>query len=234
MGVEVEKLGKLKEPFPANEIKWRVGATTSDKKKGIALAYIDARAVMDKLDEVCGIENWQKKYVPFNKDFVCEIGINIEGVGWVWKADGASETNYEATKGGLSDAFKRAGVSWGIGRYLYNIDGNWVPIEKSGNSFKIKTPPKLPAWALPKNHKENPKEPDTAPKEYKMDELTYITIRQVFKQSTEAQGIARLYLQDCKLPVWEGMNDLSENQAQDLLTKMREAVSKTIEGQQAS
>lgn len=230
MGVEVEKLSKLKEPFPANEIKWRVGATTSDKKKGIALAYIDARAVMDRLDEVCGIENWQKKYVPFNKDFVCEIGINIEGVGWVWKADGASETNFEATKGGLSDAFKRAGVSWGIGRYLYNIDGNWVPIEKSGNSFKIKTSPKLPAWALPKNQKtDKPK-----PKGYKMDELTYTSLRQICKQSAEAQGIARLYLQDCKLPVWEGMNELTENQAQELLTKIREAVSKTTEGQQAS
>ena len=45
---------KLAEPFPPDAISWRVGSTTQDKSKGMALAFIDARDVMDRLDLVCG------------------------------------------------------------------------------------------------------------------------------------------------------------------------------------
>jgi len=31
-----------------------IGSTTKDKAKGMALSYMDARAVMDRLDGVCG------------------------------------------------------------------------------------------------------------------------------------------------------------------------------------
>ena len=34
---------------------------------------------------------------------------------WLTKYDGADDTNMEATKGGLSDAMKRAAVQFGIG-----------------------------------------------------------------------------------------------------------------------
>ena len=47
-------LSSLAEPFPSDEIQWRVGSTTKDKKRGMALAYIDARSVMDRLVKVCG------------------------------------------------------------------------------------------------------------------------------------------------------------------------------------
>jgi hypothetical protein len=43
----------------------------------------------------------------------------------------------EAEKGALSDAFKRAAVRWGIGRYLYDTDSPWVAIEKRGNTYII-------------------------------------------------------------------------------------------------
>jgi hypothetical protein len=36
-------LKQLKQPFDPKFVKWRVGATNSDKTKGIALAYIDSR-----------------------------------------------------------------------------------------------------------------------------------------------------------------------------------------------
>jgi hypothetical protein len=45
---------RLAEPFPADAVSWRVGSTTQDKSKGMALAYLDARDVMDRLDLVCG------------------------------------------------------------------------------------------------------------------------------------------------------------------------------------
>lgn len=132
-------LSKLKEPFPANKISWRVGSTNADKTKGMALAYIDARDVQDRLDEVCGVIGWQSRYVPMHdKKTVCEIGIWSEvHLAWIWKADGAGDSDVEAEKGALSDAFKRAAVKWGIGRYLYDLDSPWVALEAAGRSYKI-------------------------------------------------------------------------------------------------
>ena len=138
-------LSKLKTPFPVHKIHWRVGATTADKSKGIALAYIDARDVMGRLDEVCGPENWQCRY-PFVG--CCEVGIKVDGE-WIWKANGAGVTDYEAEKGQYSDAFKRAAVLWGIGQYLYDLPNEWVPIIQKGKSYVINGKPKLPDWATP-------------------------------------------------------------------------------------
>lgn len=140
---------KLRAPFRPDQIHWRVGATSGDKAKGMALAYIDARDVQDRLDEVCGPENWQCRYPHANGKTVCEIGIRccennelppvmrIDGE-WIWKADGAGDSDIEAEKGALSDAFKRAAVRWGIGRYLYDLESPWVEIEQRGKSYVIK------------------------------------------------------------------------------------------------
>lgn len=135
-------LEKLKAPFPPERISWRVGATLKDKTKGIPFAYIDARDVMDRLDGVCGPEGWQNKYSHANGKTVCDIGIICKGE-WVWKADGSGDSDVEAEKGALSDAFKRAAVRWGIGRYLYDIHANWVAIEPKGNSYII-SPKEMP------------------------------------------------------------------------------------------
>ena len=87
--------------------KWRVQSTKFGTTT--CVAYIDARDCQDLLDEVVGPENWQS--------FVGEC--------WVWKSDTGSESNVEKDKGHVSDAFKRACVSWGIGRFLYRL-----PIQK--------------------------------------------------------------------------------------------------------
>lgn len=132
-------LDDLRKPFDPASISWRVGSTTKDKTKGMALAYIDARDVQDRLDAVCGVGGWQCRYVPMHdKKTVCEIGIFLEPGVWVWKADGAGDSDVEAEKGALSDAFKRAAVRWGIGRYLYDVESPWVELEPAGNSYKIK------------------------------------------------------------------------------------------------
>jgi hypothetical protein len=121
-------LSKLKEPFPQSQVSWRAQTVTKDGTKALALAYIDARDVMERLDTVCGVENWQCRYPHANGKTVCEIGIKIDGE-WVWKADGAGDSDIEAEKGALSDAFKRSAVRWGIGRYLYETETPWVPCE---------------------------------------------------------------------------------------------------------
>lgn len=129
-------LGQLAAPFPAASVSWRVGATNGDKTKGLALAYLDSRDVQDRLDMVCGI-NWQVRnpWASGNK-LACEIGIKIDGE-WVWRGDGAGDSDVEAEKGAFSDSFKRAAVRWGIGRYLYEIKSPWVQITGQGRSYVI-------------------------------------------------------------------------------------------------
>jgi hypothetical protein len=126
----------LAAPFPPDRVSFRVGSTTADKSKGMALAYIDARDVYDRLDAVCGPGGWQCRYPHADKKTVCDIGIKV-GDEWVWKSNGAGDSDVEAEKGALSDAVKRAAVVWGIGRYLYDLDSPWVPIEAKGKSYVI-------------------------------------------------------------------------------------------------
>jgi hypothetical protein len=128
----------LCEPFPAECIDWRLGATNKDKTKGMALAYIDARTVMDRLDSVCGPDNWQCHYTPApGNALICNLGVRVPSGDWIWKADGAGATDVEGEKGMMSDALKRAAVRWGVGRYLYELGSPWVALAPAGNSFKI-------------------------------------------------------------------------------------------------
>ena len=131
-----EQVTALSAPFPGTAISWRVGSTTKDKSKGMALAYIDARDVMARLDEVCGPGGWQCRYSHVGSHVVCDIAVKI-GDEWVWKAGGAGATDVEAVKGSLSDALKRAAVLWGIGRYLYDLKSPWVALEQKGRSYVI-------------------------------------------------------------------------------------------------
>ena len=133
-------LSQLHEPFDPSVVSWRVGSISKkDPKKATALAYIDARDVMDRLDKVIGSENWQCRYIGFGEKTCCEIDIWVEGRGWVTKSNGAGDSNVEAEKGAFSDAFKRAAVAWGIGRYLYDVKNVWVEIDE----YKHITKPEL-------------------------------------------------------------------------------------------
>lgn len=133
-----EVFDELCRPFAAEEIDWRIGSTNGDKTKGMALAYMDARAVMDRLDGVCGPDNWQCNYsAGVAGSIVCNLGIRMPSGEWVWKADGAGATDVEGEKGMLSDALKRAAVRWGVGRYLYEMKSPWVAIEQRGRSYII-------------------------------------------------------------------------------------------------
>lgn len=139
----------LKRPFPVRQISWRVGATSKDKTKGIALAYIDARDVMRRFDDIFGM-NWQCRYTHAEGKTICEIGIKVDNE-WLWRAGGAGDTDIEAEKGAISDAFKRAAVLWGVGRYLYELPNVWVEIDQYK---KITTAPVLPKWATPEGFDE--------------------------------------------------------------------------------
>lgn len=140
-------LEQLKLPFKVNQLHWRVGSITKDKSKGMALAYIDARDVMKRLDDVLGIAGWQSEFTETASGrVICRLGIRINNE-WIWKSDGAGETAVEGEKGAISDALKRAAVNVGIGRYLYYLDAVWVDLDKWK---KIIKPPALPDWAKPR------------------------------------------------------------------------------------
>lgn len=165
----VEQIAEaLKKPFPAEDIEWRIqqAGMYKEPKNGavgwaLVLAYVTNRAIMERLDEVFGIEGWENAY-QFMPDggIVCGITGILDGVERT-KWDGADKTNIEATKGGLSNAMKRAGVQWGIGRYLYKLESNFVNIytdktkgtqtywDKETKQRLYWAVPKLPSWALP-------------------------------------------------------------------------------------
>lgn len=155
----MELFKRLAAPFPADRVSWRVGSVSRDKKKAMALAYIDARDVMERLDDVMGPANWQRRYSHAEKKTICEIGIRIPETGeWIWKADGAGDSDIEAEKGAISDAFKRAAVNFGIGRYLYDLDSPWVTI----NEYKQIEPSELKRLQAVLGGKTATKEPAVA------------------------------------------------------------------------
>lgn len=128
---------QLVAPFGLDDLEFRAGATNADKSKALALAYITSRAVMNRLDEVVGPTNWRDEYRPGpDGGVICGLSLRLEGE-WITKWDGAENTNFEAIKGGLSDAFKRAAVKWGIGRYLYNTPDFWVSCQVRGKTVAL-------------------------------------------------------------------------------------------------
>lgn len=163
---------KLSAPFPPEDIEWRV-ARAGIAKKGVycmVLAYITARAIQERLDEVVGPANWQNTPLQLHEVraglFAMQVGISIKiGEEWVTKYDVSEPTQVEPAKGGFSGATKRAGAQWGIGRYLYYIDETFAETsdQNGGKGWNYATLPKdqgkapyywktptLPSWAVPK------------------------------------------------------------------------------------
>ena len=138
-------LDQLNHPLPILSIEFKPGTGFENNSgaKVIAQPYISARAVQQILDTVVGKQNWKVEYdtesvlhkvmkkekqVDQITTFViCTISIRCPqpdgSYEWVSKSDGAESRGQEGSqfKGGMSDAFKRAAVQWGIGRWLYDF-----------------------------------------------------------------------------------------------------------------
>jgi len=166
-------LNELQTPFSSDDIEWRVSRSGNGPKGvfALVLAYITARAVQSRFDQVCGPENWKLEppqiiEVNGKSAFACGISVRI-GEEWVTKWDVAEPTNVEPAKGGWSGAVKRAACAWGCGRYLYRLDETFAEVaeqqgvggarvwnyarlsEKHGGGVYYWKAPSLPAWALP-------------------------------------------------------------------------------------
>lgn len=136
----------LAKPFAPEDLEWRLQNTTEEKMRGLAVPYVTNRAIQNRLDEVCGPENWYNDFKPWHSNGkkeaqLCGIAIYFEGRGFITKWDGAEDSDIESVKGGLSDSMKRAAVQWGIGRVLYDLmrklPGMNAPIlPNCGNRFR--------------------------------------------------------------------------------------------------
>lgn len=173
-GVVTVQTPQLTDLFDPADIEWRLGSI-GRSSQGVwakALAFVQSRAIQTRLDAVYGASGWRVKYrfektsidaqgqVTFTGGVICTLSVRTP-TGWVSKEDGAEQTDFEAFKGGISSAFKRAGSAWGIGRYLYDFEATFVKTStekvKGWNYTRDKThgefwweTPQVPDWANPK------------------------------------------------------------------------------------
>jgi hypothetical protein len=148
---EVEALTQaLAAPFDPRAVKFKPAVVSGNR--ALALAYIDARVIQDRLDDVLGVTGWQDEYecLP-DGSVVCKLRLRL-GDEWITKMDvgGQSEQPDEGDrrKAAFSDALKRAAVKFGVGRYLYRLPSQWVDYDPHKRQF-VK-PPTLPPSALPR------------------------------------------------------------------------------------
>lgn len=110
----------LAAPFTSTQVRYKPGAVSGNR--ALAMPYVDARAVMGRLDEVLGIDGWHDSYEPLaDGTVICRLSCRIGGE-WIEKADVGEG---KARKDAFSGALKRAAVKFGIGRYLYAVKATW-------------------------------------------------------------------------------------------------------------
>jgi hypothetical protein len=156
---------KLAEPFAPEIVSWRVGSVSAEKKRGMALAFVDARDVMNRLDDACGPFGWMTEHSALGTRTMCRLSIRDPETGeWISRTDGCGDTDYEAEKGSFSDSLKRVAVTFGVGRYLYDVDAPWVEVEQRGKTWVIAASelPKL-RLRLPRPGKPADARPASAP-----------------------------------------------------------------------
>jgi hypothetical protein len=141
----------LAAPFDPLMVKFKPAVVQGNR--ALALAYVDARVIQDRLDEVLGVEGWQDDYECLEDgSVVCRLRLRL-GDEWITKVDVGSPSEQpdegDRRKAAFSDALKRAAVKFGIGRYLYRLPSQWVDYDPHRRQF-VRTPT-LPAFALPQN-----------------------------------------------------------------------------------
>jgi hypothetical protein len=138
-----EIVDALGAPFPEEEIEFLPRAQSNGKALG--LAYIDARAVMRRLDAVVGPGSWS-----FDFELLDRAGKMVKGkltVLGVTKCDaGEAAQEDEPLKSAVSDALKRAAVHFGVGRYLYYLPRVWAPYDSQKRRFT--EPPRMDPQAV--------------------------------------------------------------------------------------
>jgi hypothetical protein len=158
-------LEQLCVPFAKEDIAWRAGATSRDKKRAQALPYAEPRVYEDRLNEVCP-GDWSVIFKPWGETrLMCELtiyGVTRSSTGEF--DDGKKNAIAEGTVA-EAQAFKRACSKFGLGRYLYEIPIQWVEYDEE--KTRLADVPQLPEKFLPKKpvaNRQLPLEPSTSHK----------------------------------------------------------------------
>lgn len=120
----------LAAPFPEKDVQWVIVATKNkDKPDHIDCwaPYLDADAIRDRLDEVCGPGGWAID-IEAAGDYamICRLtilGVTRADVGEV--DEKKRKDSDQPLKAAATDALKRAAVNFGIGRYLHKVSKQW-------------------------------------------------------------------------------------------------------------
>ena len=138
---------RLQAPFATHLVSWKTQAFNKDRTRAMAVAYIDARCVQDRLDSTCPDE-WSFRIevipgtpTPTVRGSLTVLGITREDIGEAGEGDAGT------LKAAASDALKRCAVQFGIGRYLYDLPRQWCDYDSQKKEFKVT--PTLPEWARP-------------------------------------------------------------------------------------
>lgn len=154
-----QQLAHLHAPFPPEDLEWRFQSSGKGAQNGSMLPFIQNRAVMDRLDQIVGPGNWSSNVWsegngPLNERvWYCRLKAKLADGRELEHVDVADATQIEPSKGGASDAMKRAAVKLGIGRYLYFLPKFYVdqkpsPMWKWHQHIASHMPQKCP-WAVP-------------------------------------------------------------------------------------
>lgn len=140
-------VGELSKPIP---YKWKLQGYNKAKTKAMCVAYIDARLVTNKLNEVCTY-GWHRQHQVLNNDVYCSVGLVMPDASIQWRSDaGESDNDFEKTKTAASDSFKRAAKEFGIGLFLYDLDIINLPVKQDGNYYNVVKPNGEKVWDLTK------------------------------------------------------------------------------------
>lgn len=133
---------------------------------GKTFTFIDKRALMNRLDSVCGPAGWKQEYRPIGDGLICALSIKVPTiydtpdvkVSWEWitKEDGAGPEEMSELDNDIKSKFtnalrRSAQDAWGIGRYLYQkgipdfLDPNAVAPQKSQAQTELRNPTTAPA-----------------------------------------------------------------------------------------
>jgi hypothetical protein len=134
-------MDRLSEPFEPSKVEWKPQATSGNR--ALAIAYADARAYQDRLNEVAGAD-WTDEYQVLDGGAVVLCKLTIGGVTRSDIGEADPKDRNTATSA-LSQAFKRAAVKFGLGRYLYDLPAQWVDYNPKKRRFTPKAKRQLRA-----------------------------------------------------------------------------------------
>ena len=136
-------LADLSQPFPASAIYWRAGSVSRDKQKAQALPYAEPRVYEDRLNAVCP-DLWSVSFRPWGETrIICDLTIGE----LTRSSTGEENEGFAPGTAAEAQAFKRACVKFGLGRYLYDVPIHWVGYDE--RTRKLTETPQLPKQFLP-------------------------------------------------------------------------------------